>query len=132
MNSDIKPIIDQIKTQIKGQLTEEKIEQFKVQVSQGMEIGRQIVEAKAKDMLKNSKDSKLVHEYIIPLVESEQVTKALDAVSDTLKLKDTPFMAKILKFRQELIDSKVAQAKVATEVLSDSQDQNSTNETEKQ
>ncbi len=112
MNADIKPIVEQLK----NKLSEANVEQIKHQVAQGVQLGRQIFEAKAKDLLKQSKNSKLVHEYLIPIVESDQANKAIDLMNDKLKLKDTPIMTSILKLRQELIDSKVEKAKVAVEI----------------
>lgn len=111
MNSDIKPIVDQIKSK----LSQTNVDQLKQQVSQGVELGRQIVTAKAKDLLKQSKNSKVVNEVVIPWLESEQAQKAIETMNDKLKLKDTPLMSTLLKLRTDLINSKVDQARPVTE-----------------
>src|SRR5882757_7918753 len=113
MNADLKPIVEQLK----NKLSEANVEQIKHQVVQGVQIGRQIFEAKAKDLFKQSKNSKIVHEYLIPIVESDHTSKAIELMNDKLKLKDTPLMTSLLKLRQELIDSKVEKAKVAIEIV---------------
>ncbi len=111
MNSDIKPIVDQIK----NKLSEANVEQLKQQVSQSVEIGRQIVTAKALDLLKQSKNSKVVNEVVIPWLESDQAQKAIDTMNDKLKLKDSPIMTKLLKLREDLISAKVSQARPVEE-----------------
>lgn len=111
MNSDLKPIIEQIKSKINGA----DMEQLKKQVSWGVQVGQTLVKSKAKELLEQSKKSKVVNEVVVPWLESDQANKAIEAMNDTLKLKDTPLMNKILKLRQDLIDSKVSEAREANE-----------------
>lgn len=111
MNADMKPILDQIKAQIKSQFTEANIELLKKQVTQGLRVGRQIFEAKAKEFYNQSKDSPILNDYVIPFIESESTTKAIAVMNDKLKLKNTPLMSSIIKIRQDLIESKVERAK---------------------
>ena len=111
MNSDIKPLIEQIKTKI----SETNVEQLKQQVAQGVQLGRQIVTAKANDLIKQSKNSKVVNDVVIPWLESDQAKKAMETMSEKLKLKDTPIMGAISRIRQDLINIKVEKARAVEE-----------------
>lgn len=83
MNADIKPILDQIKSQLKEQLKTQLI-----------------------------KNGLFINDYVIPFIESDSISKAIDMVTETFKLKDSTFINTVNKVRQDIIESKVEKAKV--------------------
>ncbi len=106
-NNSKKPFLDQIKEAIQNK------EQIKEQVIQNLQFAGKIAEAQAKVLLKQAKDSKIFNDQIVPLAGSEVTDKALDVLNTKLKLKNTPLMKNIEKFRKEILETQVAQAKEA-------------------
>src|SRR5690606_4223395 len=105
-----KAFIDQVKHAIQNK------EQIKEQVVENITIAGKIVEAQAKQFVKETKKSKFFNESIVPLAESEMADKAIDVLNTKLKLKDTSIMKSIEKIRKDILDTKLGNAKVAKAV----------------
>lgn len=103
-------ILDQVKDAINNR------DQIRTQVAENFQATKKIVETQAKNLLKQTKDSKFLHEKVIPLVESEKADRAIDVLANRFKLKDTIVLKQIEKIRQDLIDLKIQNAKVAEAV----------------
>jgi len=105
-----KAFIDQVKHVIQNK------EQIKEQVVENITIAGKIVEAQAKQFVKETKKSKFFNESIVPLAESEMADKAIDVLNTKLKLKDTSIMKSIQKIRKDILDTKLGNAKVVKAV----------------
>lgn len=107
MAQDWKPIIDELKTKFANR------EQIRDSVLENLKQTRDTVEKTIKVVATQAKDSRLVHDYVIPFVESEQADQALKFLND--KLGTNPLLSKLEQARKNIIDLKVAQAKTAEE-----------------
>lgn len=110
-NTSKKPFFDQVREAIENK------EQIKVQVVQNLNLVGSIVEAQAKQFVKQTKKSKFFNESIVPFAESELADKAIDILNTKLKLKDTTLMKHVEKIRKDILDTKVKKAKVVKEAV---------------
>lgn len=108
MAQNLKPIIDELKAKLANR------EQMRDTVIENLKQTRQTVEATLKVVATQAKDSKLVTDYVIPFVESEQADKAIKFLN--AKLGNTELVSKIEQARKSIIDLKVSQAKPAQAV----------------
>jgi hypothetical protein len=111
-NSSKKPFFDQVREAIENK------EQIREHVVQNLNLVGSIVEAQAKQFVKQTKKSKFFNESIVPFAESELADKAIDVLNTKLKLKDTTLMKHVEKIRKDILDTKVKKAKVVKEVAS--------------
>lgn len=102
-----KAFMDQVKQVIQNK------DQIKEQVVENISIAGKIVEAQAKQFVKETKKTKFFNESIVPLAESDMADKAIDVLNTKLKLKDTSIMKTIEKVRKDILDTKLSNAKVA-------------------
>lgn len=102
-----KPLLDQVREAIQNK------EQIKEQVVQNLQTAGKIVEVQAKELIKQTKQSKFFNEKVVPFASSELADKAIDTLNTKLKLKDTILMKNIEKIRKDILDTKVKKAKVA-------------------
>lgn len=105
-NPGKKPLLDQVREAIENK------EQIKEQVVQNLHLVGSIVEAQAKQFVKQTKKSKFFNESVVPFAESELADKAIDVLNTKLKLKDTSLMKHLEKIRKDILDTKVKKAKV--------------------
>jgi Zn-dependent peptidase ImmA (M78 family) len=109
MNSNLKPILDQIE-QIKNKFNDPE---FRAKVTENLQHTRENVETRAKDAAKDvliqARDSRFVNDYVMPLLESQKTEQALQ----TLKTRfgATQLVSALETVRQQIIDSKAAVAK---------------------
>lgn len=96
MAQNLKPVIDELKAKFANR------EQI-----------RDTVLEKIKTVAEQAKDSKLVHDYVIPAVESEKADQAMKFLNE--KLGTNALLTKLEQARQKIIDLKVAKAKPAQE-----------------
>lgn len=96
MAQNLKPVIDELKAKFANR------EQI-----------RDAVLEKIKTVAEQAKDSKLVHDYVIPAVESEKADQAMKFLNE--KLGTNPLLTKLEQARQKIIDLKVAKAKPTQE-----------------
>jgi hypothetical protein len=104
-----KPLLDHVREAIENK------EQIKEQVVQNLHLVGSIVEAQAKQFVKQTKKSRFFNESIVPFAESELADKAIDVLNTKLKLKDTSLMKHVEKIRKDILDTKVKKAKVVKE-----------------
>jgi hypothetical protein len=107
---NLKPILEEIK----NKLANTNKEQLRDAVLENLKQTRQTVEKTLKQVAEQSKDSRLVREYVIPFAESENADKAMKFLN--AKLGSNPLVSKIEQARKSLIDLKVADAKPAEAV----------------
>lgn len=116
MRENIKPVLDQVKAQVKETLANK--EQIRDTFKTNFFKTKSLVESQALELLKQTKESKVVHEYLIPILESEKTENAMTALNE--KLGHLPFMTKINEYRKSIIDLK-AKDEAAGENSSDVQ-----------
>ncbi|MCB0394054.1 MAG: hypothetical protein KDD25_05815, partial [Bdellovibrionales bacterium] len=66
-------------------------------------------EATAKVLYEQGKKSTLVHDYVVPVLESDKAEKTIAKIESTLG--KSRILDQIGRIRKELIDAKVSQAK---------------------
>ncbi len=124
MAQNLKPIIDEIKNKIANT----NPEQLRDTVLENLKQTRETVEKTIKQVAQQSKDSRLVRDYMIPFAESENADKAMKYLNE--KLGAGPIVSKIEQARKSLIDLKVADAKTAEPVAPVETPEVTTKETE--
>ena len=102
-----KPLLDQVREAIQNK------DQIKEQVVQNLQTAGKLVEVQAKELIKQTKQSKFFNDTIVPFASSELADKAIDTLNTKLKLKDTVLMKNVEKIRKDILDTKVKKAKVA-------------------
>lgn len=108
-NQGKKALLEQVREAIQNK------DQIKEQVVQNLQLVGSIVEAQAKQFVKQTKKSKFFNENIVPFAESELADKAIDVLNTKLKLKDTSLMKHVEKLRKDILETKVKKAKPAKE-----------------
>ncbi len=116
-NNQKKPILDQVREAIQNK------DQIKQQVVQNLQTAGKLVEVQARELLKQTKQSKFFNDNIVPFAGSELADKAIDVLNTRLKLKDTTLMKNVEKLRKDILDTKVKKAKVAKEAPAKTQEQ---------
>ncbi len=104
MAQNFKPIFDEIKNKIANT----NKEQLRDAVLENLKQTRETVEKTIRQVAQQSKDSRIVREYVIPFAESENADKAIRYLHKTLG--SNPIVSKIELARKSLIDLKVADA----------------------
>ncbi|MES2770155.1 MAG: hypothetical protein V4596_13500 [Bdellovibrionota bacterium] len=116
-NNQKKPILDQVREAIQNK------DQIKQQVVQNLQTAGKLVEVQARELLKQTKQSKFFNDNIVPFAGSELADKAIDVLNTRLKLKDTTLMKNVEKLRKDILDTKVKKAKVAKEAPATTEEQ---------
>ena len=112
-----KAILDQVREAIQNK------DQIKEQVVQNLQTAGKLVEVQARELIKQTKQSKFFNDNIVPLAGSELADKAMNVLNTTLKLKDTTLMKNVEKLRKDILDTKVKKAKVAKEAPASTEEQ---------
>ena len=109
MAQNLKPIIDELKAKLANR------DQIRDTVIENLRQTRETVEKTLKEVGRQAKDSRLLHDYVIPFVESEQADQAMKYLNT--KLGASPIVSKLEQARKAVIDLKVDQAKEAEPVV---------------
>ena len=115
MAQNLKPIIDEIKNKIANT----NKEQLRDAVLENLKQTRETVEKTLKQVAQQSKDSRLVRDYVIPFAESENADKAMKYLNEKLGGSNS-IVTRIEQARKSLIDLKVSKAKPAEEAAPES------------
>ncbi len=110
MAQNLKPIIDEIR----NKLANTNKEQLRDVVLDNLKQTRETVEKTIREVARQSKDSRIVRDYVIPFAESENADKAMKYLNS--KLGPSSLVSRIEQARKSLIDLKVADAKTAESV----------------
>lgn len=102
MAQNLKPIIDELKSKLSNR------EQIRDTVLENLKQTRETVEKTLKQVAQQTKESRIVHDYVIPFVESDKADQAMKFISS--KLGSSPIVGKLEQARKSLIDLKVSQA----------------------
>lgn len=105
MAQNFKPIIDELKQKI----TQANTDEMREKLFDNLKQTKDTVEKTIKQVAQQTKDSRLMHEYIIPFVESEKADQAMKFLNT--KLGSVPLVTKIEHARKTIIDLKTDQAK---------------------
>jgi hypothetical protein len=84
-------------------------EQIKQDLTEKFNQTKATVEVTAKVLVEQGKKSPLVHEYIVPVLESEKTEKTIATIES--KIGKTKWLNNLDKVRKDFIEAKVAQAK---------------------
>jgi hypothetical protein len=107
MAQNLKPVIDELKAKFANR------EELRDAVLENIKQTRETVEKTLKVVAEQAKESGLVHDYVIPAMESEKADQAMKFLND--KLGTSPLVTKIEQARKAIIDLKVEKAKPAPE-----------------
>src|SRR4051812_300470 len=92
VTDNLKPILDQIK----GKINEEQVRET---VAKNIAQTRAVLEATAKEVVRQTKESRLLNDYVRPAIESEKAEQALSSL-ETKVSQAAPLVAKLREYRK--------------------------------
>lgn len=98
MKETLKPLIDQLRVKLGN--TDELRDSVKKNISQT----RDVLEATAKEVVRQTKSSKIVVDYVRPALESKKAEDALNRL-ETKITQSSPFVSKLREIRKQFLDA---------------------------
>ena len=98
MNERLKPLIDQLRVKLSNR------DEIRDAVVKNLSQTRETIEIAAKEAVRQTKNSKLVTDYVRPAVESEKAEEALTRLESKIS-QSGPLVAKLREIRKQFLDA---------------------------
>jgi hypothetical protein len=98
MKENLKPIFDQIKVTLGNS------EQLRETLEKNLNQARLNIETKAKEVVRQTRESSLVTDYVRPAIESDKAEEALNRIEARVT-QVAPLVAKLREYRKQFLEA---------------------------